>query len=135
MRTVATIYDIPRDFAAAVAQEGGTWLIYMPGDPLPEPPSPSHEEVAKQLAAPYAVAVQAMLDTVAQSHAYDGILSMVSYAGDQHPKFGAEGAAAKAWRTACWATCYTILAEVESGARPMPTVAELLAELPVLALP
>lgn len=38
MKTVATIYDIPRDFAAAVMQADGTWLVYMPGDELPPAP-------------------------------------------------------------------------------------------------
>jgi len=87
------------------------------------------------MAAPYDDAVQRMLDAAAQARSYDGILSMVSYAGDMHQQFGPEGTAAKAWRTARWSQCYTILAAVRSGARPMPTVAELLAEMPALALP
>lgn len=135
MITVNSVNQIPQSAVAAYAQPDGTWVCYMPGDALPPLPAPTHEELARQMAQPYAVAVQAMLDTVAQSHAYDGILSMVSYAGDPHPKFGPEGTAAKAWRTACWSQCYTILSAVESGARPMPTVAELLAEMPALALP
>lgn len=134
MITVDTIYQVPRDFVAAERQSDGKWLCYMPGDDLPPPRQPSHEDMARQMAAPYALAVQSMLDAAAQMRAYDGILSMVSYAGDPHPKFGPEGAAAKSWRTACWSQCYAILAAVESGERPMPTVAELLAEMPQLVI-
>ena len=38
-------------------------------------------------------------------------------------------------RDATWAKCYEILALVESGSRQIPTLDELLAELPVLAWP
>lgn len=134
MITVATLAQVPRNAIAYYAQANGKWRCYMPGDTLPAQPQPSHEEMAREMAAPYADAVQSRLDTAAQNRGYDGILSMVSYAGDQHPKFGPEGGAAKSWRTACWAKCYEILAAVESGARPMPTVAELLAEMPALGI-
>lgn len=67
-----------------VAKAGGGWIVYLPGDALPPAAPLSHEEMSRQIAAPYADAVQAMLDAAAQALAYDGILSMVSYAGDTH---------------------------------------------------
>lgn len=130
---VHNLADAPWGTRVAVSSGGG-WDCYGAGDAHPQAPVPTHEEMARLMATPYADAVQAMLDAAAQARAYDGILSMVSYAGDTHPKFGSEGAAAKAWRTACWSRCYSILAAVESGARPMPTVADLLAEMPMLAV-
>lgn len=79
-------------------------------------------------------AVQAHLDAPAQALGYDTIITAALRAGYPGP-YHAEGAAFAAWMDACWAACYAILAEVEAGTRPAPTIAELLAELPVLTLP
>jgi hypothetical protein len=131
---VKSLLDVPTSTKVAVSNNGG-WDCYGAGDDMPAMPQPSPEDLARQMSVPYSDAVQSLLDTEAQRRGYDGVLSMVSYSGDSHPKFGTEGSAAKSWRTACWAQCYAILAAVESGARPMPTVAELLAEMPVFVLP
>lgn len=80
-------------------------------------------------------AVQVMLDAKARERAYDGILSACTYATSSVAKFRAEGQACVEWRDAVWATCYTLLAEVKAGARPILTVDELLAELPALEWP
>lgn len=78
-------------------------------------------------------AVQDRLDTWAQERHYDGILSVCSYASSAMPRFAAEAATAIAARDATWSACYTVLAEIESQARPMPaTVAEVMALLPAL---
>lgn len=82
----------------------------------------------------YTDAVQAHLDATARSHGYDGILSGASYAGDQNPTFDAEGTALKAWRSSVWAACYVKMAEVQGGA-PAPTIAELIAALPLMVWP
>lgn len=82
----------------------------------------------------YTDAVQAQLDAEAQAHGYDGVLSAASYAAVAGP-FQAEGVSFAAWRSACWAYCYAVLAEVQAQTRPQPTVAELLAELPARVLP
>ncbi len=80
-------------------------------------------------------AVQANLDATARSRNYDGILSLCSYAASTDPKFGAEGKAGLAWRDACWAYCYKVLADVLAGRRGIPTEAQLLAELPKFTWP
>lgn len=80
-------------------------------------------------------AIQSYLDTEAQAHFYDGILSLCSYATSVNPKFGPEGQAGVVWRDACWTAGYAIMAEVESLTRPIPTVAELLAEMPNMEWP
>lgn len=77
----------------------------------------------------YADAVQVMLDAVAREHRYDDIMSACSYAAAPNP-FQAEGAAFVAWRGACWAKCYAIMAEVQAGTRQQPSIPQLLAELP-----
>ena len=93
----------------------------------PEPEFTEQEliEQTKQMAL---TAVQNMLDNAAKAKGYDSILSACSYAAYPNP-FQAEGQEFVAWRGAVWAKCYEILAEVEAGTRPVPTVSELLAEL------
>lgn len=80
--------------------------------------------------ADYAAAVRSHLDTAARARNYDDIVSACSYAGAPNP-FQAEGAAFVAWRGACWAMCYSIMAEVQAGTREQPTIPELLAAIPV----
>lgn len=98
---------------------------------LQDPPPPTAEQIIAQ----YTGAVQQHLDTFARTRNYDGILSAATYATSTVPKFKAEGQYALEARDATWAKCYEILAAVEAGSRPIPTLDELLAELPVLAWP
>jgi hypothetical protein len=79
--------------------------------------------------------IQSYLDTEAQAHFYDGILSLCSYATSTNTKFGAEGQAGVIWRDACWTVGYAIMAEVEAQTRAIPTIAELLAEMPAMVWP
>ena len=98
---------------------------------LQDPPPPTAEQIIAQ----YTAAVQKHLDDFARTRGYDGILPAATYATSQVPKFKAEGQYAVEARDATWAKCYEVLAAVESGSRPMPTLDELLAELPVLTWP
>ncbi len=75
-------------------------------------------------------AIQNHLDTKAQEFKYDNMMSARSYAGYTNP-FQAEAQALATWCADCWATAGTIQADVEAGNRAMPTVDEVLAELPV----
>lgn len=98
---------------------------------LQDPPPPTAEQIMAQ----YTGAVQQHLDTFARTRNYDGIMSAATYATSTVPKFAAEGQYAVEARDATWVKCYEILAAVETGSRPMPTLDELLAELPVLTWP
>ena len=98
---------------------------------LQDPPPPTHEQIIAQ----YTGAVQQHLDTFARTRDYEGILSACTYASSAEPKFKSEGQYAVEARDATWAKCYEVLAAVESGSRPMPTLEELLAELPELVWP
>jgi len=94
------------------------------------PPAPAGVTVAD-----YTRAVQNVLDSVAATRNYDGILSACTYATSAVPKFQAEGLACVAWRDAVWSSCYATLAQVEAQAIPQPTVAELVASLPSIVWP
>lgn len=98
---------------------------------LVDPPAPTPEQIIAQ----YTYGVQQHLDTFAQTRNYDGILSVASYSTSTVPKFAAEGQYAVEARDATWAKCYEIMAAVEAGSRPMPTLDELLSELPKLVWP
>lgn len=110
---------------------GGTYSIIEKCFKRKESDPPTHEQVISK----YTAGVQQHLDTFARTRNYDGILSAATYATSTVPKFAAEGQYAVEARDTTWAKCYEILAAVEEGSRPMPTLDELLAELPVLTWP
>lgn len=77
----------------------------------------------------FTVLVQSVLDSKAQEKRYDNILSATSYAAGANP-FQAEGQKFLEWRSAVWTKCYEVLAEVKANTRPVPSIEELIAELP-----
>jgi hypothetical protein len=101
----------------------------------PVPPALSPEELAAQRFTEVQEMVQKRLDDFAKTRGYDGILSACTYASSQVPKFQTEGQYAVNARDSSWAMCYVILADVQDGIRPLPTVAEVEAELPALVWP
>lgn len=89
---------------------------------------PTAEEIQKMLTG----GVQAYMDTKAQERGYDNIHTACSYANSTDKVFKAEGTACLAWRDSVWRKCYNILDEVKQGKRAIPTLEEVIAELPVL---
>lgn len=78
--------------------------------------------------------IQDNLDNFARTGSYDGILSACTYATSTVEKFRLEGQRCVALRDATWEAAYTILAEVEAGARPMPTeTSDIKSSLPTLS--
>lgn len=101
---------------------------YVVPPPLPRDPLEIQQEIIK--------AVQLRLDTFAQSRNYDSILSACTYSTSVIEKFSSEGQYAVNARDMTWAELYTILGEVQTGERPMPTgYADIESELPVLSWP
>lgn len=98
-------------------------------------PLPAPQPGAAEMVAAVTQAVQQRLDDFARTRAYDGILSVCTYATSAVPKFATEGQYAVQARDATWATCYQLMADVQQGQRPMPTIEQVLAELPELEWP
>lgn len=90
---------------------------------------------AEEIQAALTDAIQQHLDATARTHAYDGILSLCTYATSPSLRFAAEGQAGVEWRDECWLKGYAVLAECQFGGRPVPTREELVAELPVFVWP
>lgn len=86
----------------------------------------------EELIASYTGAVQLHLDNFAKGRGYDGIMSATTYVSSNVVRFANDASAAMLARDNTWQTCYQILADVSSGARPAPTVDELIDELPEL---
>jgi len=82
----------------------------------------------------YTDALAAMLDAKAQEKNYDNRISCALRAGYPGP-FNAEGSKFAAWMDTCNALGYQVLADVNAGKRPRPTLPEFLALMPALVWP
>ena len=89
---------------------------------------PTQEEVKKM----FTDAIQKYLDTTAQSRRYDNIFTAISYVNSTDETFAREAQACLVWRDKVWRKCYDILDAVEAGEREIPTMEELIAELPTI---
>lgn len=75
-------------------------------------------------------AIEKHLDNKAKEFRYDNIMSARSYAGYDNP-FQAEAQKLAVWASNCWVKAGEIEADVKAGKRDMPTIDEVLSELPV----
>jgi hypothetical protein len=75
-------------------------------------------------------AIQTHLDTKAKEFRYDNMMSARSYAGYDNP-FQAEAQRLAVWASNCWVKAGEIEADVQAGNREMPTIDEVLSELPI----
>lgn len=122
----------------------GAWEV-LPAYPAPPAPDLASLKSAKNaeinaaptehIVAAVQSAVQQRLDDFARTRAYDGILSACTYATSTAPQFAAEGRYAVQARDATWATCYGIMADVQAGRRPLPSIEQVLVDLPALEWP
>jgi hypothetical protein len=98
------------------------WVVdWITGVITATPPPPSEAD--------YGVAIQAHIETTAKARGYNDAVTCASYATSQHPIWGPEARAFVAWRDAAWTYAFGVLTAVQSGQRPPPTVAGLIAEL------
>jgi len=103
--------------------------IYAGNTPA-EPPAPESIIDIEVVKKAMVDAVQFLLDETAKTRNYDNILSLCTYANSTIQKFKNEGQAGVNWRDACWATCYQIMYDVQTGQRQLPSVEQVLSELP-----
>lgn len=87
----------------------------------------------EEVAAQYVTSVQRHMDSKARERRYDNIVSACSYAGAPNA-FQAESQAFLQWRAACWAHLYQMQEQVQAGQRSLPSMDELIAEMPTLSL-
>ena len=100
------------------------------------PLSPEEQaERAQQTIQTLGQAVKAHLDATVQARDYDSIISACTYATSSVARYRDDGLACVNWRDAVWLEVYMIMAQVEAGTRPIPTVEALFAELPELVWP
>lgn len=77
--------------------------------------------------------VQNWMDSIVQERNYDNVHTCVgTYLYSPIEKFRLEAEAVRDWVSYVWAKCYEILAQVEAGDRAIPTLEEVIAELPTL---
>jgi hypothetical protein len=69
------------------------------------------------------------IDGIARSYRYDDMKSVRSYCGFPNP-FRDQCLVLAAWSAECWVVAGQIEAAVKSGERPMPSMEEVIAELP-----
>lgn len=91
-------------------------------------------EAGERLKAAIVASAEERLNEFARSRGYDGILSACTYANDtDNPTFAVEGQRCVDLRGQTWAKLHSMLAEVEAGARPIPSsFADIEHELPKL---
>ncbi|AZN72731.1 hypothetical protein D5400_16910 [Georhizobium profundi] len=92
-------------------------------------------KAAAELTDTFRLAIQSHVDQTAQSRRYDSGNSLASYVASTNEAWAAEAQAFVAWRDEIWAHAYAELDKVTAGARPVPEVAELMAELPAMVWP
>lgn len=127
---LATVTQAPDDWAGGKYLYTGAWEIN------PSYVSASKPEIDLSVQNAIVRQVQDRLDAFAKTRNYDSMLSACTYVTSTVTKFQVEGQYCVEARDATWAALYAMLAEVLSGARPMPGgFAEIESELPVLAWP
>ena len=90
--------------------------------------TPTEEEIQQY----FEDAIELYMTKVVQTRNYRDIHTAASYVNSTNPTVAREGAACNKWRDDVWNKCYAILAEVKTGIRPIPTLEEVIAELPKL---
>jgi len=100
------------------AWDGAQWVV----TPIP----------LDQIQAQVGAAIQAMIDGVCTNGVpyFRDIFSARGYVGDPNPAYHARAVALRDWSSSVWTALDEIQADVMAGNRALPTISELMAELP-----
>ena len=126
--------DMARYTECAIAcNEAGNLTIEDKGDYYEVVEIPVHVETAEEIQKRLTDGVQNWMDTKVQERNYDNVHTCVgTYLYSPIEKFRLEAEAVRDWVSYVWEKCYEILAQVEVGERDIPTLEEVISELPVL---
>lgn len=105
-----------------------TGAIIETGDGDPPVPAPLTQ-------ADYKRAIQAHVDATARSMDYSDGVSVASYRYSTRVDWAAQAVTFVGWRDAVWTQVYALLAAVQAGQTQPPTIADLIADLPVITWP
>lgn len=83
----------------------------------------------------YLAQLPSVLNVVARQRNYDDSISCVSYLNSTNPVWQLEAKTYNAWRDSVWDYLYVQQQLIATKARPIPSVDELNAELPVIDWP
>lgn len=100
----------------------------------PPPPLPSQAELFQLTVKQFDSAVEAHLYAEAASCGYTNIERACMYASSPNP-YQAESQSFVEWVGNVWAYCYGELQKVEAGTRSMPSVEQIISELPTRVVP
>lgn len=119
--------------AALIAgeSEGKRIVADADGFPVLQDPAPPTQE---QIIAQYEAALDAHLDSAARQHRYDNRFTFALRAGYPGP-YHAEAVAFAEWMDLCNSQSFALLASVEAGNVPMPSVEDFIGGLPAFVLP
>ena len=93
------------------------------------PRVPTEKEIQEE----FERGIEAWMNTVVAERDYNSIDTCIArYTDSPNPKYAQEAKAVKDWNTLVWDKCWDILKEVKEGKRAIPTLEEVIAELPVL---
>lgn len=87
-----------------------------------------------QIESEYTAHLEVFYDSKAKERRYDNRITCALRAGYPGP-FQPEGLAFALWMDDCNRHCYGVMEDVVAGERPLPSKAELIAELPMLEWP
>ena len=98
-----------------------TWPKGMTEYTPPAPTPLTAAELFLEAQTTYQNAVQAYIISIAQKKGYRDDVSCASYFNDPHQPFATDAQAFVPWRSAVWLQCYSDLAAIQAGTKPMPT--------------
>ena len=120
-------------FYGAEPPQGAIEVPLAPDNALKKWIAGKWKESSEQIIARLESSIDRYLDAQANSFRYESIRTMVTYENDPNPKFNAEGVGAKAFRSTVYTLGVSLIDEVQSGQREVPSESELLALLPKLS--
>ena len=123
--------------AGEYVEKGGIKLVEAPANLFKKKwnvENKSWEEGAslKELQEYFMAKLQEYMDNKAKTYGFDNVFNAGSYIDSKIEKFKNDSRTLLDWRDSVWDRAYTILEEVLTGKRLVPTMQELLEELPQL---